>query len=75
MVLLGLEVEPKRRGMGGLRQDLKTHYRDYRLAISNDIAAQVLMTTRATIFAAEAGKVVSHTQARSLYKVISTWVR
>lgn len=74
MVMLGLEVDPKRRGMGGLRLDLRSHYRDYKLAVDKGAAVKVIMSTRATIFAAEAGKIISHTQACVFYKVISTWV-
>ena len=75
MVMLGVTVNPKRRGMGGLRLDLNSHYRDYRLAVNESKANRMLRDTRATIFAAELGKVISREQAYVFYKVISAWVR
>lgn len=75
MVMLGVSVSPKRRGMVGLCHDLRSHYRDYRLAVEDKVATRHLQAAHATVFAAEAGKVVTHQQAYAFYKAISSWIR
>ena len=75
MVMLGVRVNPKRRGMRGLRLDLVSHYRDYRLAVSASDATRMLRGTRSMLSAAKAGKVISCQEVCEFYKVISTWVR
>ena len=72
MVMLGVRVNPKRRGMGGLRLDLVSHYR---LAVNEAEATRTLRDTRSMLSAAKAGKVISCEQVCVFYKVISAWVR
>ena len=75
MVMLGVDVNPKKRGMGGLRLDLVSHYRDYRLAVTEAEATRTLRDTRSMLSAAKAGKVISCEQVCVFYKVISAWMR